>query len=232
MKLNPGEWNNVNMGAILDLKCLKFEHRQLADLGNTEWRGIISNACRPSIRPCPANTNTCAEPMPRDLVVDVRPKGLLTPQVVEERLSRKGWALLGKGMRSRVFAHPKHPLIVVKICHTPDPWPDYIHWALSKGELGKQAPMVWSIAPLDPGYVAVVERLFERPRGVEWGCQFSKDIYSEANARRTAQAFVFEDLGCFNVMQRSNGDVVFNDPWCGNALKAVKPWTFKGGFKP
>lgn len=181
------------------------------------------------------NTNAGSGELFASVVAPLRETSVLMSDQVIERLQKKGWYRLGAGASSAVYAHPKKPKIVVKVNSRPDPWPEYILWAAEQGELGKHAPMVYSIAPLKKAahywtgvpYVAVMEKLYEMSHRMGCDEALKYPFCKKLRASRLSYHFGWDCYGS-NTMERKNGEVVFTDPWCGEPTqKALKPWSFK-----
>ncbi|UYO52484.1 hypothetical protein [Rhodopseudomonas palustris] len=82
-----------------------------------------------------------------------------------DALKRRGYVVLGAGYFSTVFKKPGSDR-VVKVCHRPDNWLDYVLWATKAGYAGTFAPRIFSYRRYNQGrdgefYVAVMEELAE-----------------------------------------------------------------------
>lgn len=213
-------WLKLRTEDLVAIKPLhgKFNFKPFP--GGLYFRGFMGSSLG-AFNPGPG-----AEPVPRSVVADVREKALLSYDQAVRRLFEKGWRCCGHGARSEVYSNPLRPNIVVKVNYREDTWPAYILWALNRGELGRKAPMVYSMAPLaNLHYVAVMERLEEVSV-----CEYLKEMDNsdyEIAARRACHDCHGND-GCVqNTMKRANGEVVLTDPWYGHPNNPVKPWSFK-----
>jgi hypothetical protein len=92
-------------------------------------------------------------------------------------LQKKGFIHLASGAFSTVLGHPKSDR-VIKVCHNPDAWIDYVYWGAKQGYAGRFVPKVYSFKKHPDFYVAVMEKL----------------EYTASHADRKSEAYVANNL--------------------------------------
>lgn len=145
----------------------------------------------------------------------------------EQRLIEAGWACIGSGGYSTVYAHKKHPDKVIKVGESNDSWPPYIHWAFESGYMGRFAPNVWAIKKFKAFYLAVVEKL--EPANFE---AYSEFQHAPHKLGPELQQFYNDvclagftgDWSITNFLSR-NGTLVLNDPM--GSTRGVWPFSAK-----
>lgn len=143
-------------------------------------------------------------------------------------LIRKNYRLLGTGAYSQVWAIPGCKTRVLKVGMRNDTWPEYIHYANWLGELGKKAPLVYSINQKRHHYFAVMERLYP-------ACAGHRNLNTEdwlAFREKLTKVRADFDVGnsshSQNLMERTNGELVLTDPWYGGD-EMREPFRFHNG---
>lgn len=168
-------------------------------------------------------------------------------------LQKKGFQRLGSGAFSTVYGHPKSDR-VIKLCHNPDAWVDYVYWGAKEGYAGKFVPKVYSFKKHCDFYVAVMEKLEYTARhvdnkseacvannlislGLGYNNETAKTLLDllvpgmEAFSKALQQQFSGErlDIHDGNIMFRKDGSMVVVDPVChpfSNSWKRLRATQF------
>jgi hypothetical protein len=162
---------------------------------------------------------------------------------------KKGFKCLGTGSYSTVYGK-KSSNRVLKVCHRPDTWPEYILWASGKGYAGTYAPKVYSYKYIKGKrfdfYLASMERLDTTLRDVKAteevavlpslmsGAIWNDNIGAKkclnflnpglgqfAEDLRTDHKGRYLDLHAGNYMLRSDGSFCLTDPFGDCASEAL-----------
>lgn len=149
-----------------------------------------------------------------------------------DKLTKRGFVVLGRGMWSQVLGKPGSDR-VIKLCRSVDGWPEYVIWATENGFAGQQAPKVYSIHKInDYYYSATMERLFpinskNDVKREELNRQVRRrnpeDPFIQAYQKRFGE--VIDGHGT-NWMQRANDELVLTDP-IADSLASKLPRKFR-----